>query len=148
MFLIQFSDIASFLFLSTYVFLSFLLPNFCLDFISSVFFFLSNFFVLNLLEKIILCNKSLLMKSVLSSLFVFHLGLFSRKILCKDSLVLQLLLSLVVFDDRFSHHIHKFSLSSFTIRHFVSSFLFLSFDKSNIFFLSFDVFQLLFFFFF
>ena len=139
MFFIKFSDVRSLFLLGFYILLSFFLPDLCLNLISFNFFLLSDFLVLNLLHEIVLGVNFLLVEFLSSLLFIFHFGFFSGKILGKNSLVFKFLLSFMIFDNSFSHHVHKLSLSSFSISHFISSFLFLSFNKSGVFFLGFNI---------
>lgn len=139
MFLVEVSDILSLLFLSLDILRSFFLPDLGLDLVSSFLFFLSKSLLFDLLEEIVLGRDSLLMESLLSSLFIFEFGLFSGEILGKDPLVFIFLLGFVVFDDSLSHHVHELSLSLFTVSHLISSLPFLLLNESGVLLLGFDV---------
>lgn len=139
MFFIQLSNIISLLFFSFLVFTSFFLPDFSLNFISSHFLSLSDLLVRYLLNEIVFGGNLLLIESSFSVYFVFKFSLFSGKVLSEDSLVFFFLLSFMVFDNSFGHHVHELPLSFFSISHFVSSFLLLGFNKSCVLLIGFDI---------
>jgi len=139
MFFIQLSNVLSLLLLSHDVLFSFLLPNLSLDLISPLLFLLSESFVLNLLEEIVLGGDFLGVETISSTFLIIKFSSFSGKVLCKNPFVLFFLFVFVVFDDSFSHHVHELSLSFFSVGHFISSLLLLGFNQSGVLLLGFDI---------
>ncbi len=141
MFFIKISDVGGLLLFGFYVLGGFFLPYFSLDLIPPLLFLLSQSLILDLLQQIVLGSNPLGMKSIFSSLLISKFGLFSGKVLRKNPLIFFFLLIFMVLYDSLGHHVHKLSLSSFPVRHFVGSFLLLGLDESGVLFLGFNVLQ-------